>query len=311
MLSRVADSLYWMSRYLERTDGILRMLKMNYASSQDDRQAFTWRPVLKIFSHLPESGLPRFGNDSREVLAFMLVDKENPNSVVNMVTRSRENARAVQDHITKEVWQCLNEFYHLAKDDKLRSALQREDPITTLDGLIRQGQLYYGTTEVTMARGEGFCFINIGKYLERAIQSADILDVKFSDLSYDQNATPDTTFWKYLLLSISGYELYLKSYRSGFEGRNVAEQILFNNQFPRSVLYSVNQLHRYFERLKSERNLEGYNHLSFLIGKLKSQVQYSRTDDVLSLGLHAYLKDVRSGLYEVGNALNQHYFAYS
>lgn len=311
MLSRVADSLYWMSRYLERTDGILRMLKMNYASSQDDRQAFTWRPVLKIFSYLPEAELNRFGNDSRDVLAFMLVDKENPNSVVNMVTRSRENARAVQDHITKEVWQCLNEFYHLAKDEKLHTALQREDPISILDGLIRQGQLYYGTTEVTMARGEGFCFINIGKYLERAIQSADILDVKFSDLSYDQNATPDTTFWKYLLLSISGYELYLKSYRSGFEGRNVAEQILFNNQFPRSVLYSVNQLYRYFERLKTERNPDGYDRVSFLIGKLRSHVQYSRIDEVLSLGLHAYLKDVRTGLYDVGHGLNQHFFAYS
>lgn len=311
MLSRVADSLYWMSRYLERTDGILRMLKMNYASSQDDRQAFTWRPVLKIFSYLPEAELNGFSNDSREVLSFMLVDKENPNSVVNMVTRSRENARAVQDHITKEVWQCLNEFYHLAKDENLRKSLEREDPITVLDGLIRQGQLYYGTTEVTMARGEGFCFINIGKYLERAIQSADILDVKFSDLSYDQSATPDTTFWKYLLLSISGYELYLKSYRSGFEGRNVADQILFNNQFPRSVLYSVNQLHRYFERLKSDRNQEGYNRVSFLIGKLRSHAQYSRIDEVLSLGLHAYLKDIRTELYEVGNGLNQHYFAYS
>jgi uncharacterized alpha-E superfamily protein len=311
MLSRVADSLYWMSRYLERTDGILRMLKMNYASSQDDRNSFTWRPVLKIFSALKEEELERFRNDSRQVLVYMLMDKENANSVLNMVTRSRENARAVQDHITKEVWQCLNELYHLAKDEKLAHLLLREDPITILDGLIRQGQLYYGTTEVTMARGEGFCFINIGKYVERAIQSADILDVKFSDLSYDQDQTPDTTFWKYLLLSISGYELYLKSYRSGFEARNVVEQILFNNQFPRSVSYSVNQLHRYFERLKNERNQEGYERLMFMIGKLRSRVQYSKTDDVLDQGLHPYLKEIRQSLFDIGVALNQHYFAYS
>jgi uncharacterized alpha-E superfamily protein len=311
MLSRVADSLYWMSRYLERTDGILRMLKMNYAFSQDNRNAFIWRPVLKIFSSLKEEEIERFQNDSRQVLRYMLTDKENANSVFNMVTRSRENARAVQDHITKEVWQCLNEFYHLAKDEKLAHLLLREDPITIMDGLIRQGQLYYGTTEVTMARGEGFCFINIGKYLERAVQSADILDVKFSDLSYDQNQTPDTTFWKYLLLSISGYELYLKSYRSGFEARNVAEQILFNTQFPRSVSYSVNQLHRYFERLKNDRNQEGYEQLMFMIGKLRSRVQYSKIDDVLARGLHPYLKETREELFSIGLALNQHYFAYS
>src|SRR3954471_23151095 len=101
MLSRVADSLYWMSRYLERTDGILRMLKINYASSQDDSNDFTWRPVLKIFSHLDDEDISKIEKNSREVLKFMVVDKENPNSVLNMVTRSRENARSVQDHITK------------------------------------------------------------------------------------------------------------------------------------------------------------------------------------------------------------------
>jgi uncharacterized alpha-E superfamily protein len=310
MLSRVADSLYWMSRYLERTDGILRMLKMNYASSQDDRQSFTWRPVLKIFSSLSEAELDHFSEDGREVLRYMLIDKENPNSVLNMVTRSRENARAVQDHITKEVWQCLNEFYHLVKNENLPLQLQHEDPITILDGLIRQGQLYYGTTEVTMARGEGFCFINIGKYLERAIQTADVLDVKFSDLSAGSNPTSYTTFWKYLLLSVSGYELYLKSYRSGFEARNVAEQTLFNNQFPRSVSYSVNQLHRYFERLGNSGNQPGYQELMFMIGKLRSRIQFSKIDEVLEQGLHPYLKDIRHDLYAIGSALNQHYFAY-
>jgi uncharacterized alpha-E superfamily protein len=213
MLSRVADSLYWMSRYMERTDGILRMLKINYASSQDDSNGFTWRPSLKVFSFLEDEEIAKLEKSNREVLQFMVVDKDNPNSVVNMVTKSRENARSVQDHVTKELWQCLNEFYHIVRDEKLARALRTEDPITVLDALIRQGILYYGTAEITMSRGEGMCFMSIGKYLERAVQSADILDVKFSELSYDLDKTADTTYWKYFLLSISGYELYLKNYR--------------------------------------------------------------------------------------------------
>src|SRR5258708_18549706 len=102
-----------------------------------------------------------------------------------MVTKSRENARSVQDHITKEVWQCLNESYHLVREEKLSRSLKKEDPITVLDALIRQCMLYYGTTEITMSRGEGMCFMSIGRYLERAIQSTDILQVKFKDLLPD------------------------------------------------------------------------------------------------------------------------------
>src|SRR5688572_19889385 len=119
MLSRVADSLYWMSRYMERTDSILRVLKTNYASSQDSSTDFTWRPVLQIFTYLEDAEIDLIQNDSRAVLKFMVTSRENPNSVYNMITRSRENARAVQDHITKELWQCLNEYYHLIKEERL------------------------------------------------------------------------------------------------------------------------------------------------------------------------------------------------
>ena len=105
MLSRVADSLYWMSRYMERTDGILRMLRINYASSQDDIHEFSWKPVLQIFTYLDEERAAVISRDTRAVLQYMVTDKENSNSVLNIVTRARENARGVQDHITKELWQ--------------------------------------------------------------------------------------------------------------------------------------------------------------------------------------------------------------
>src|SRR5579871_4353333 len=304
MLSRVADSLYWMSRYLERTDGILRMLKINYASSQDDLQEFSWKPVLRIFTYMKEEEANAIAHNSRAVLQHMVTDKENPNSVFNIVTHARENARSVQDHITKEMWQCLNDYYHAVRDERLAQWLNKEDPISTLDVLIKQGLLYYGTTDITMSRGEGFAFLNIGKYLERGVQSADILDIKFSDRNFDFSKT-DTTYWKYLLLSISGYELYLKTYRSGFEAKNVVEEIVLNKDFPRSVLYSINRLHRYFERLRNQGNVEGYEKVDFMIGKLKSEINYTTVDMIEEKGLHNYLLRIKKELSEVANALNQ------
>ncbi|HMH33812.1 MAG TPA: alpha-E domain-containing protein [Puia sp.] len=310
MLSRVAESLFWMSRYIERTDGILRMLKINYASSQDDLHEFSWKPVLRTFTYLQEEEANAIAYSSRAVLQFMVTDKENSNSVVNIVTHARENARSVQDHITKELWQCLNDYYHIVRGEHLPQLLGREDPVTILDTLIKQGLLYYGITDITMARGEGYSFINIGKFLERSVQSADILDIKFSDVDYDFAKT-DTTYWKYLLLSISGYELYLKTYRSGFDARNVVEQIVLNQDFPRSVEYSISQLHRYFQRLEAAKNADGYRKIDFMIGKIRSRVKYSTVETIMKQGLHAYLRGIKEDLYEVGNAFDQFYFAYS
>lgn len=311
MLSRVAASLYWLSRYIERSDGMLRMLKINYASSQDTIQEFTWEPVIRIFAGPGEDETYELNNDSRAVLQYMVTGKNNSNSVLNIITLARENARGVQEHITKDLWQCLNEYYHTIKDNKLERALQREDPISVLDVLIKQVMLYYGTVEITMERGEGRSFMNIGKYLERAIQSVDILDTKFGSISDNPDLLTDTTYWKHLLLSLGGYELYLKTYREGFEAENVLEQVVLNNDFPRSVIYSVNNIQRYFDRLKNNSNMEDFREMSFQIGRLQSRIKYSSVRSIRNEGLHTFLTQIRSELYGIANALNEHYFANS
>jgi uncharacterized alpha-E superfamily protein len=310
MLSRVAASLYWQSRYIERSDGMLRMLKINYASSQDAIQEFTWEPVLRIFAGGDEDEKIS-ETDSRAVLKYMVTGKNNFNSVVNIITQARENARGVQEHITKDLWQCLNEYYHTVKDTKLERALQREDPISVLDILIKQVMLYYGTVEITMERGEGRSFMNIGKYLERAIQSVDILDTKFGSISDNPDLLTDTTYWKHLLLSLGGYELYLKTYREGFEAENVLEQVVLNNDFPRSVIYSVNNIQRYFERLQNDSNMDDFREMSFKIGRLQSRIKYSSVRTIRQEGLHAFLTQIRSELYGIADSLNKHYFANS
>lgn len=311
MLSRVADSLYWMGRYMERSDGILRMLKVNYAYSQDDVYEFSWKPVLKLFTYLDNEKASALSKNPRAILQYVVTDKENPNSVVNIVARGRENARSVQDHITKELWQCLNDYYHTTKEDWLAQWLQKDDPITILDVLIKQGLLYYGTADITMSRGEGYSFMNIGKYLERAIISTDILSVRFTETGYDINADNDTHYWKYLLLSISGYELYLKTYRSGFEARNVVEQVVLNQNFPRAVIYSLDRLQRYFVRIKNDNSADDYDELEFMIGKLLSRIKYSRAEALVEQNLQQFLSDTRNELFAIANCLTKNYFAYT
>ncbi|RYY31053.1 MAG: alpha-E domain-containing protein [Chitinophagaceae bacterium] len=312
MLSRVADSLYWMTRYMERSDGILRMLKVNYASSQDEGKDFSWKPVLRLFSSLTEQDTCTMEKNTRAAIQHMVIGKENHNSVLNIVIRARENARSVQDHITKELWQVLNDFYHTIKDPKLEAMLRTDDPITVIDNLIRHGLLYYATSDITMARGEGYAFMNIGRLLERAIQSADIVDVKFSDLTQNSfGKVSDITYWKYLLMSISAYELYIKTYRGGFEPKNVVEMIILNKNFPRSVIYSLDNIHRYFERFRNEKNQESFQKMDFMIGKLKSKILYSTPDTIMEQNLHEYLLDIKTDLHKIANGLNHHYFAYA
>jgi uncharacterized alpha-E superfamily protein len=311
MLSRVADSLYWMTRYMERSDGILRMLRVNYASSQDEGKEFSWKPVLQLFTYLDETETAGMEKNTRAALKLMIIGKENRNSVLNIVTRARENARSVQDHITKELWQVLNDFYHTIKDPRIEYLLEKDDPITVVDNLIRSGLLYYATSDITMARGEGYSFMNIGKLLERAIQSADIVDVKFSNINTGVSSVSDITYWKYLLMSISAYELYIKTYRGGFEPKNVVEMIILNKNFPRSVIYSLDHIHQYFERFRNEKNLESFQKMDFMIGKLKSKILYSTPDTIMEQNLHQYLLDIKKDLHQIANGFNQYYFAYT
>ena len=129
MLSRIADSLYWMTRYVERADGILRMLRINFITSLDRGNDFSWQPVLKIFTYSDKATIEKLSHNSDDVLRFMIFNKENPNSIRNIVGHARENARGMQDHVTKEVWECLNSFYHKVNSDDIEKAIQRDEQI--------------------------------------------------------------------------------------------------------------------------------------------------------------------------------------
>jgi uncharacterized alpha-E superfamily protein len=311
MLSRVADSVFWMARYMERTNGLLRLLRTNYISSQDEVKDFTWQPLLGTYSDAKDAEKKALGNDSPKVLHHLLLDRDNGASVCNNITHARENARAVQDHITKEVWQCLNDYYHLIRDEKLQSQIKFGDPVSAVDELIDHGMLYHGTVDITMARGEAFNYLNVGKFLERGILSADMLLIKLKELNYELQHKVEVPALRYLLYSLSGYELYLKTHRGNFQADFVLDQIIYNENFPHSISYCLKQLLRYFERLETESLPESYKELEFLIGRSMNNVKYSNVKPSDSEGLKTFLQQTRGELFEIAAAFNKYYFGNS
>lgn len=311
MLSRVADSVFWMARYMERTNGMLRILRTNYISSQDEVKDFNWHTLLRNYSDAGAEEMEAIGNNSVRVMEHLLLDKQNGGSVINNITRARENGRAVQDHITKEVWQCLNDYHHLIRDKNIYTQVKSGDPVTALDSLIYQGMLYHGTVDITMARGEGFNYLNAGKFLERAILSADMLNIKLTELGYKLEVPVELPALRYLLYSLSGYELYLKSHRGNLQADFVIQQIVYNEQFPHSIAYCLKQLFRYFERLEPESLPENYKQLEFLIGRAMNNVKYSIINTSDGEGLKQFLQQTRNELVGIAAAFNQFYFGNS
>jgi uncharacterized alpha-E superfamily protein len=310
MLSRVADAVFWMARYMERTNNLLRVIRTNYIASQDEEKNFSWKPILQLYGNLPATGADAMQYNAPGALANLLLDRENPASVISNVTFARENARSVQDHITKEVWQCLNDFYHLVRDSHIEQTLRHGDPVSAMDTLVKQGMMYYGIVDTTMSRGEDFSFLNTGKYIERGILTIDVLQIKLDELGYDE-ANAEAPGWRYLLYSLAGYELYLKTYRGTLQADGVLQQVLYNMQFPHAVLYCLHQANRYAGRLKPFLQADSYQQTEFLIGKVMNGVKYSTVSFSDAAALKHFLQNTRQGFYEVASHFSQLYFGNS
>ncbi|HRH58271.1 MAG TPA: alpha-E domain-containing protein [Chitinophagales bacterium] len=311
MLSRIADSLFWMNRYVERAEGMLRMLKINYATSLDRSETthYDWYAVLDIFTYLSDEEKNKIKDETQAVLKYIITDKTNENSIRNIITKARENARGLQDHITKEVWESINEYYLRLHNNRIDELLDSNQQSYAISSLIDQSLYYYGVLEVTMPRGEGWNFMGIGKNIERALQTADIVDTKFHDINYDLNNPMDIPYWKNLLLSVSGYEFYLKTYPTGLQTQNVLDMILMNTNFPRSILYSVKKISYIIEKIAVE-NTEAEKRLVRIIGRLKSKIEYTDLQTISRIGLHQFLDEVRDELYTFNDELGKIYFAY-
>jgi uncharacterized alpha-E superfamily protein len=303
MLSRVADAVFWMARYMERSDNVLRALRTNYIASQDEIQNFDW----KLWTEGMSMGTAEITN-YRDALKHLLLNKENDASVLVSIVRARENARSVQDYITKEVWQCINDYYHLIQNPKTEQLLLKNDPVTAIDNLLRESVLFYGTVDITMNRSEGYTFLNLGKYIERSLRCLDILELKLIEIQRGGN---EAMHWKYLLYSLSGYEFHTKQYKNALQMNEVLHQIFLNTQFPHSVLYSLQQTERYFKRMSDISLPEHFKEIEFLMGKINNQLKYSVNINASVEEVRKLIADKRYEIKELAFKLASLYFGYS
>ena len=313
MLSRIADSLFWLNRYMERADGMLRLTATHYIFSldKDVNGTMTWMAVMEIFADAEDEYLKSIEHDTEECIKFLLLDTTNTNCLKTLINKARENARGVQDHITKEVWEEVNQMYHFMNQPMLQQKIDAYLGLEVMEPLIKHTVMYAGITDITMPRGIGWWFMNLGKYTERCLQTIAFAEKQLELIHFSEADTNDLLQWKYLLFSLSGYELHVKTYRSGNHNYNVLHQILLNENFTRSVIYSLTRIEHYLNKIFSNNINEERALLLRNFGRLFSKVRYMELDSLNKDTVPAFFEDLKTDLVDFNQKVVQHFFSYS
>jgi uncharacterized alpha-E superfamily protein len=313
MLSRIADSLFWLNRYMERADGLIRLLYTHYSLSldKDINRTHTWKPVLEIFTTLDKEEIMMLETHTEQALKKMLVDETNSNSLKMIINKARENARGVQDHITKEVWEQVNQIYHQLNDGSLPERLNHYQGLDTIHGFRKQAMLYTGVVDATMSRGTGWHFMNLGKYIERCLHTIAFTEKQLEIMNTYRDEAIDILQWRHLLFSLLGYELHLKTYRTVDYSYNVMHQVLLNEDFTRSVLYSLAHIDHCLRFVTDRNHDEETAGLLRSFGRLYSKVKYLDLKRVEQDELRPLLAEMKNDLLTFGRFFGQHFFSYA
>jgi uncharacterized alpha-E superfamily protein len=318
MLSRTADHLYWMARYMERAENTARLLDVNYQTSllpqSADAALNGWKGLLSI-SELSSDFASRHGEvNARNVMAYMVGDEANPSSIRNCLRAARENARAVRGTLTTEVWETQNQTWLEFQRMLSKTSFER-DPATLFEWVKFRSHLSRGVAVGTMLQDESFHFLRIGSFLERADNTARLLDVKFHAVpseyfgapaeasAQSQSQSPsrpeplsqtpagtreaevDFYHWAAILRSVSGFEVYRKAYRNVIRPDKVAELLILRADMPRSLAACMNEVVANLSFVANEQSGDTLRRA----GRLRADLQYARIDEILATGLHAYL----------------------
>ncbi|CAN7320748.1 alpha-E domain-containing protein [Pseudoduganella sp. LjRoot289] len=306
MLSRTADHLFWMARYTERAENTARMLDVNVQTSmlpQSEHDAAQgWRAMLGISELQTAYDRKHATVEARSVVDFMVRDPSNPSSIAACLTEARENARAVRGTLTTEVWEILNQTW-LDMQKRLNSGLLENDPSQFFEWVKYRSHLSRGVTLGTMLRDDAVHFIRLGTFLERADNTARILDVKFHGAKDpgDEQAQREFYYWAALLRSVSGFEIYRKVYRDIITPARVAELLMLRADMPRSLLACMDEVVQNLHQVRNDLSRDTER----LAGKLHAELQFGRIDDILQAGLHDTLTEFLRRIYELGNRISR------
>lgn len=311
MLSRIADSLFWLGRYMERVEGILRASRTHYIYSLDrNNNTASWTPILKVFSDLPDEEINKIENDTYAALHALLLDGNNSNSAKNIISRARENARGIQDHITREVWEEVNAIYHLINRPFVKMKLASSDTLEMIDLFLKHSMIYAGVTDVTMQRGTGWNVMKLGKFIERCTETIILTDKQCQLFNYNLSKEYDITQWRFLLLSLAGYEAYLKTYRTIKHNQHILHQAFFNADFPHAVYYCLTQIDRSLRVMTQENNSPDVPDLLRTFGMTYSKVKYTAPASLLDIDLQSFFATLKEDLQLFNDKLKQLFFSY-
>jgi uncharacterized alpha-E superfamily protein len=317
MLSRTADHLFWMARYIERAENTARMLDVNMSTSllpQSAEEAERgWRAMLGISELQPAFDAKYPLLNARDVLDFMVRDPTNSSSIYSCMQAARENARAVRGSLTTEVWEVNNDTW-LQLQRRLGDGALERDPQHLFEWVKYRSHVSRGVTIGTMLKDEAFFFIRLGTFLERADNAARILDVKFHDNGGAAELLPagrgngngdgsqrDFYYWAAVLRSVSAFEIYRKVYRDVITPERVVELLILRGDMPRSLAACVNEVCDNLERVRNSRSGETERRA----GLLRAELRYGRIEDILHQGLHAYLTGFLERVNDLGGRISQ------
>jgi len=306
VLSRTADHLFWMARYTERAENTARMLDVNIQTQllpqSVEAAEQSWRALLGISELLPAFDA-KYGILSRQdVLDFMVCDPTNPSSIASCLTSARENARAVRGTLTTEVWETQNTTW-LEMATLLKEGVLERDPSEFFEWVKHRSHLSRGVTIGTMLKDEAFYFIRLGTFLERADNTARLLDVKFHGTDGERLSANDTDFyhWAAVLRSVSAFETYRKTYRDVITPERIAELLVLRGEMPRSLMACMTEVVNNLARVRNDVSRETER----FAGRLHAGLQFNSIDDIMRRGLHGYLTEFLEQVYELGNRVSR------
>jgi uncharacterized alpha-E superfamily protein len=311
MLSRVADSLYWMSRYLERAEHTARLIDVDFQLRLDrspEEGSGRWWRLLEA----PQAPSPEDGKiDAGSLTHILTLDKRNSSSIIACVAAARENLRHVREQCSTEMWEQLNSLY-LQVNSTISSEAWLLHSYIFFRAVREGAHLFQGVTDSTMSHGEGWQYIQLGRFVERTDAVARLIGTYFSRLPYSLDPAVESEEyleWVGLLKSCAAFEAYCKKYTAGVRPLRVAEFLLLNPAFPHSVRFSVDKVHAALNAIAelTERRAEQPVRLA---GRLRATLSFSQIDEVMAEGAVSYVESIRQQCAQAHTAIHQIYFDY-
>ena len=310
MLSRVADSLYWMSRYLERAEHTARLLDLNLNLTLDQSPDMARQRWQQVLASLRMPGPER--SDVYSVTQYLTFDLKNKDSIVACITAARDNARQVREQISSEMWERLNQLYLTVRRSHINEIYNQ--PHEFYRPIKEDLHLFQGITDSIICHGESWHFIQLGRYIERAIATATLIDANLRVLLSPANQVTgvlDYISWVALLKSCTSFESYCRTYTADLRPEWITEFLLLNSELPRSVRFATDIIQSSLQTLAQITGPNKPGRAERLAGRLRATLDYAQIDEIMTENVHAFLENVQRQCAHIHTAIIQQYIAYS